>query len=418
MWIAGGLILLTVIIVASVVSAEPDGEKVYTEIVGRRDLQAVVTAPGEIDPKVKVNISAHVIGKIERLYFREGDRVRKGARLVDLEKHVFVAQRDRMKSEVANSRIEVNRARVSLSNADMQFGRAQKLLDQGIQARELYDNARLQMETARATLASAEEGVRRAQAGLTQAETDLRRTTIEAPIDGKVVQLSAHEGEVVVTGTMNNPGSVIAVIADLSEILVQAEVGETEITRIRIGQGAEVRVDAVADKKYEGRVVEIGSSAGTRAGSASSVRYFQVKVALHNADENLRPGMTAQVEVITESQKNTLAVPVQSVVERDPETLKRKGRKRGSQPESTSSKKKKKKYVMVVTGGKVTFTGVNSGISNTTHVAVLTGLKGGEQIVTGPFRTIRKLREGDAVRIEEEDREAAEKSSDEREQEK
>lgn len=415
MWIGSGAVVLITIIVASVLSGDPEGEKVYAEWVGRRDIQSVVAAPGEIDPKVKVNISAHVIGKIERLYFREGDRVRKGARLVDLEKHAFVAQRDRMRSEVANSRIEVTRASVARANAERQFRRAQQLLDQGIQAREPYESSRLAYETSSTALASAKEGVRQALAGLTQAETDLKRTTIEAPIDGKVVQLSAQEGEVVVTGTMNNPGSIIAVIADLSEILVQAEVGETEIVSINVGQRAEVQVDAVLDKIYRGRVVEIGSSAAIRASSGSGVRHFQVKIALENADDRLRPGMTAQVEIITGANRNVIAVPVQAVVERMPAAIKRQSKRR---TEKTDPDARAKKYVIQVRGGKATFTGVSTGISNTTHVAVVSGLSGGEEIVTGPFRAIKKLLDGDRVRIEKEDNQPRQEANETTEQEK
>lgn len=398
MWIAGGVALLAVIVIASAAGGDPKGEVVYVEPVQRRDIQAIVSAPGEVDPKVKVNISAHVIGKIEKLYFREGDMVRKGDRLVDLERAAYVAQRDRMRSEVANRRIEVSRARISLANAEAQFKRAQDLSQQGIQAQELFEQTRLQRDNARAALASAEEAVRQALAGLAQAENDLERTMIVSPIDGKVVQLSAQEGEVVITGTMNNPGSVIAVIADLSEILVQAEVGETEITGIRVGQEARVRVDALPGRVFEGRVAEIGSSASVRAGAGSGIRYFRVEISLINPDESLRPGMTSQVEIVTDAAKGALTVPIQSVVERDPKTLKvRTGRDARAASDSPLGK-----YVFLYENEKATLRPVTTGISNDTHVAIVSGLQEGDQIVTGPFRTLKSLENEARVRPEEE----------------
>jgi HlyD family secretion protein len=242
--------------------------------------------------------------------------------------------------------------------------------------------------------------VRQAAASLTEAENELTRTTIVSPIDGKVVQLNAHEGEVVVTGTMNNPGSIIAVIADLSEILVEAEVGETEVVAIRAGEPAKIKVDAVADHEYAGHVTEIGSSAAVRANAGSGIRYFKVKVAIDNPDARLRPGMTSQVSIITSTVADSLAVPIQSVVERVP------GAKKDDDEENDAAPKRK--YVFVVRDGKVHQTEVTTGISDATHVTIRSGLKGGDPIVTGPFRTIKALHDGDRVEITKEEKRAAE----------
>jgi len=409
-WLTLGAIVLIIVLAASLSSGGPKGEKVYVEPVKRRDIESVVSAPGEVDPKVKVNISAHVIGKIEKLYFKEGDTVRKGQRLVELERVAYVAQRARMASMLANGRIEARRARINLTNAETQFRRAQRLQEQGISAQELFDRSALDLENSRAAVASAEEGVRQAAAGLAQAEEDLARTTILAPIDGKIVQLNAHEGEVVITGTMNNPGSVIAVIADLSEILVEAEVGETEVVRMRVGQPAKVKVDAVQDFEYRGQVAEIGSSATAKAGS-SGLRYFNVKLGLQNADERLRPGMTAQVDIITESAKNALSVPVQSVVERTP------GNKAKAEADDDPDAKKLK-YVFVVEKDKAQMVQVTTGINNATHVVITSGLKEGNSVVTGPFRVFKKLKDGQRVVPESEKKriEDEKKDSDEKDQ--
>ncbi len=297
--IAAAVVLIGAIVFFSIRSGGGNAEKVYAEKAVPRKIEAVVTAPGEIDPKLQVNISAYVIGKIEKLYFNEGDYVKKGQKLVDLERASFVAARDRMRSMVENGRIEVERSRVALATAKLAYDRAVNLQKQGINSQELFDQAKLAYDNARAGYSSAEQGVRQAQAALVQAETDLSHTTISSPIDGKVVQLSAREGEVVITGTMNNPGSVIAVIADLSQILVNAEVGETDVVGIRVGQVGRIHVDAVPNKEYSGHVSEIGSSANIRQSAGSGVRYFTVKVLIDNPDDRLRPGMSSQVSIVT-----------------------------------------------------------------------------------------------------------------------
>jgi HlyD family secretion protein len=390
--IGGAALLLAIIIFASIRGGGTKGEKVYVTPAGTKQLESVVTASGQIDPKVKVNISAHVIGKIERLYFNEGDTVRRGQKLFELEKPMYTAQRDRARAELANRRIEVQRARASLSNAELAFRRAQSLQRQGIQAQELFDRANVELENARAGYASAIEGVRQAEATLRQAEEDLSRTTLVAPLDGKVVQLNAREGEVVITGTMNNPGSVIAVLADLSQILVEAEVGETEIVGIKVGQPARIKVDAVPGKEYAGHVAEIGSSAAVRQSAGSGIRYFKVKVAIDDADDSLRPGMTSQVSIVTSTQKNAVAVPIQAVVERVP------GAKEEDEAEEDDDAPKEK-FVFLARDGKADMARVETGISDATDVAIVSGVKAGDPVITGPFRTLRRLKDGAAIEV-------------------
>jgi HlyD family secretion protein len=395
--VGGAIIVVAVIIIFSIKAGGSDAEKVYVEPVKTKKLEAVVTAPAEINPSLKVNVGAHIVGKIERLYIKEGDIVRKEQKLIDLERPAYEAQLQRAQAELANRRIEVQRARVALATADLTYKRAVSMQNQGLSAQELFDKAKLDIENARAGYASSQEGVRQGQALLTQAQTDLSHTTIVSPIDGKVVQLNAHEGEVVVTGTMNNPASVIAVIADLGEILAEADVGETEVVGVKLGLPAKIKVDAVPDKEYQGSVVEIGSSATQRVGSGAGMRYFKVKSAISNADDRLRPGMTAQVSIITSSEPNAVAVPIQSVVERVPP---RPGQKK---TDTVDENAPKKKYVFVVKDGVARMTEVTTGISDTTHVAITQGLKAGDQIVTGPFRILKSLKDGAKVEVTKEE---------------
>ena len=395
--IAAVVIAVVAIVYFSVRGGGDQGEKVYAEPVKSRRIESVVTAPGEVDPKFKVNISAHVIGKIERLHFNEGDNVRKGQVLIELERPSFEAARDSVKAQLEGRRIEVIRAKAQLDTAQLAYNRAASLGKQGIQAQEAYDQARLNLDNARAGYASALQGVQQGSAAISQANTDLSYTTITAPTDGKVVQLNTREGEVVIPGTMNNPGSVLAVIADLSQILVEAEVNETEVTAIRPGQKAKIHVDAVADKEYAGHVTEIGSSAGVRnsGGAGGGVRFFKVKVEIENPDDRLRPGMTSQVSIVTSTAGDSLAVPIQSVVERVPGAMK---------DEEADENAPKKKYVFIVKDGKVKQTEVTTGISDATHVVLTSGVKPKDIIVTGPFRILTKLHDGDPVEVTKEEK--------------
>ncbi|HYS54802.1 MAG TPA: efflux RND transporter periplasmic adaptor subunit, partial [Thermoanaerobaculia bacterium] len=352
--IAGAIVLIAIIIFASVRAGGSKAEKVYAEAVKSRKIEAVVTAPGEVNPRVKVNIDAHIVAKIEHLYFKEGETVRKGQKLVALEATPYLAERSRAGAAVANGRIEVQRAKAAMGTAELAYRRAVNMRQQGIQAQELFDRAQLDLGNARAAYQSALEGVNQAQAILQQAETNLSHTTIVSPIDGKAVQLNAHEGEVVVTGTMNNPASVIAVIADLSEILVESDVNETDVVALRLTMPAKIKVDAIPDKEYAGHVAEIGSSATARQSAGAGIRYFKVKVSIDNPDDRLRPGMTSQVSIITSAVAGAPVVPIQSVVERLPPTA---SKAKGAESEEDENLPKKK-YVFVIRNGKVKMTEV------------------------------------------------------------
>jgi HlyD family secretion protein len=397
--IIAAVVLVAVIIFASVKGGGSKGEPVYVEPVTQRNIQAIVTAPGEVNPKVKVNISAYLIAKIEKLYFKEGDAVKKGQRLVDLERTAYQAAYSRATAAVSNSRIEVARAKTNVATMELAYKRAMNLKQQGIQAQELFDQARQNHDNAVAAYDSANQSVAQAQALLQQAQNDLDHTTILSPMNGRAVQVNAHEGEVVIPGTMNNPGSVIAVIADLSEILVEADVGETEITGIRLNESSKVHVDAIPDKEYNGHVAEIGSSAALKQGTGAGLRYFKVKVQFDDADERLRPGMTAQVSIITTTSGSALSVPIQSVVERVPPALAKS--KTGTDDEDENAPKSK--YVFVVKDGKVKMTEVKTGVSDTTHVALVSGVTKNDKVVTGPFRTLKKLKDGDSVEVTKEE---------------
>jgi HlyD family secretion protein len=399
--IAVALVLAAIVFASLRAQGREKGVKVYAEPVVRREVAQIVKASGELEPRVKVNISAHVIGKIEKLFVQEGDRIEKGQPFLRLEQQAFIAQRDQWAAQLSSARTAVQQAEVSLADSRIKLDRARRLSGEGIATREQLEAAQLAETSAKLQLDSARENVRQMQANLTNAQDALSKTTIYAPLSGRVITLNAKQGEVVVSGTMNNPASVIGTIADMSEILATVDVDETEIVNVHPGQSAVLKVDAVPNKEYHGKVVEVGSSGFNRP-QQPDVTFFKVKVLLDDPDPDLRAGMSVRAEIHTAAHPHALVVPIQAVVERKP--LGQDETKAGS----GGGKDEEVKVVFLIAGGKARQRPVETGISDDTHVELLAGVKPGEQVITGPYRTLKDLKDGDAVHAsttsEEEDR--------------
>ena len=382
--IVAGLLVLGGILAASMkAGSAKTGVRVYAEATARRDIQQVVKATGEINPRIKVNISAHVVAKIEKLFVSEGDWIEKGQPFLRLEQNVFVADRDQWAAQLRSAETAVRRQEVALADTASKLRRAQLLYNGGSFTAEQLENAQLAERSARLQLEEARDLVSQDRANLLRAQTDLGKTVIYAPISGQVIALSAKEGEVVVSGTMNNAASVIGTIADMSEVLAEVDVDETEIVQVQPGQRAALKVDALPKRVYHGKVTEVGSSGYNRS-SQPDVTFFRVKVLLDDSNRQLRSGMSVRAEIETQADKGALVVPIQAVVERPP-----LGASGGNEV----------KVVFVVAGGKAHQRKVDTGISDETRVEVMTGLRPGEQVVTGPYRSLRDLRDGDPVRI-------------------
>jgi HlyD family secretion protein len=400
------VLVLAAIVFASVrVQGLDKGAKVYAEAVARRDVSQIVKASGGLEPRVKVNISAHVVGKIDKLWVQEGDWIEKGQPFLRLEQQAFIAQRDQWAAQLRSSETAVQQAQVSLADSRVKLTRAQKLSADGIATREQLEAATLAEASARLQLDSAREQVQSSQANLVNAQDALTKTTIYAPLTGRVIALNAKEGEVVVSGTMNNPASVIGTIADMSEILATVDVDETEIVNVKLGETAVLKVDAVPSKEYHGKVVEVGSSGFNRA-NQPDVTFFKVKILLDDPDPDLRASMSVRAEIHTAAHAKTLVAPIQAVVEREPLTAGSAAAKASAK--SSGTKADTVKVVFVVEQGKVHQRQVTTGISDETHVELTSGVKAGDSLVTGPYRTVKELKDGDAVTVsktsEEEDR--------------
>lgn len=370
-------------------------ERVYGADVERRDITRLVKASGVIDPRVKVNISAHVIGKIEKLHVEEGQWIEAGEPFLELEKEAFAAARDSAAAQLAIAKSRARQAEINLRDTELKLVRMRRLADEQIASVEQLEQAELQYNSSELGVEQGREAVLQARASLDKANDDLSKVTIFAPLTGRVIELNAEQGEVVVSGTMNNPASVIGTIADLSEILGEVEVDETEVAFLATGQDAELKVDALPDNEYSGRVVEIGSS-GYEKPSQPDVTFFKVKVLFDAPDDTLRPGMSVRAEIRTAEQEDVLAIPIQAVVDRPP---------LGDDGEPIEGEDEVGVVFVIDAGDPDTVSQmpVETGLTDPTHAEVTSGLEEGQTVVTGPYRTLKDLEDGDAVRLQDKD---------------
>lgn len=395
------VVALTVIVAGSLLRERgEEGVEVDVELVVERDITRWVKASGEIDPRVKVNISTHVVGRIERLYVEEGDWIEAGQPFLRLEQQAFLAARDDWQARLQTALTDVRQAEVNLADAELKLKRQRRLAEEGIASQEVLEAAELARTAAELRLEQAGQSVAQARANLDKALDDLSKTTIYAPLSGRVIELNAEQGEVVVSGTMNNPASVIGTIADLSEILAEVDVDETEIVYVEEGQDTELAVDALPETTYAGRVVEVGSS-GYTLRAQQDVTFFKVKVLLENPDRRLRPGMSVRAEIETATHEDVRVVPIQAVVQRPPVRADVETEPRRVDGDSGDAEVADEvSVVFVVEDGEAVQRPVVTGISDTTHVEVRSGVETGERVVSGPYRTLRDLEHGEAVEVE------------------
>jgi HlyD family secretion protein len=393
--VAAGVGLLALVVVASL-RARGGGEtvRVYAEKAARRDITQTVEASGQIQPRVRVNISAHVIGRIEKLYVEEGQTIAAGEPFLELEREAYLAARDDARARLALAETERRRCEVELADQRVRVERARRLAGEGIAAQESLEAAELQLASAELQVRSAREGIAQARALLVKAEDDLHKTTIWSPLAGRVVALHAEQGEVVVSGTMNNPASVIGTVADLSELLAELDVDETEIVHVRVGLEADVLVDALPEERLPGKVVEVGSSGYARP-QQPDVQFFRVKVLLDRADERLRPGMSTRAAIRVATREAALVVPIQAVVERAPA----KAGATETAESGTTGSGEEVPVVFVVADGRARQRSVGTGIADPTHLEIVDGIAEGDEVVTGPYRALRRIEDGDRVRI-------------------
>jgi HlyD family secretion protein len=438
------LITLAVVIAgAGVVGANlyfkrDKGVTVTTETIRARDLEAVVSASGKIQPKRLVNITAETSGRVVNLAVNEGDRIKTGQFLLQIDPKTLRSRVDNSEASLQVAAVSLEQMRQSVETARVQLEQAKQTLvrQQGLWKQQLTTRAELEkaendVKTAESSLqerdksAMAQESrIMQERAGLDSAKYDLTKVRIESPIDGIVTRRNIQEGETAMIGTMNNAGTVLLTLADMSIIQAEVEVDETNIPNVRLGQVAKISIDAIPDKSFKGHVTEIGNSPIQAATTGSTqATNFKVVVVLDEKVPEVRPGFTCTADITTATRQSVAAVPIPSVAVREltydangqvikqPQDTKRRRRSNSDSvvdPVASAAElkpgetRKETEGVFVVRdkSKNVEFVPIKMGIAGDKYFEILSGLKAGDQVVTGPYNSVRNIADGDAVKVD------------------
>ena len=410
-FVIGGAVVVGLIVMSVIRATSSKVESVQLASVRREDVTSRVRAPGKIEPKTQVKISADVPGKVIVLNVKEGDSVHRGQLLLQLDDTQYRSAHQQSLAALAAAKARVREAESALRVSEAAFGRQRALFEQKLLSQAEWDNANNAHEGARVALATAQEDVARAAAASAAAADNLSKCRFVAPFDGVVSALNVEKGEIVITGTMNNPGTQILVVSDLSGMLVRAEVDETDVVDMRVGQTARISVDAFPDTTFPGTVVEIGNTAKRSAiSSVEGQTNFEVKVVFDHQVPSIRPGMTADVEIATGTHERTLAVPIQSVVIRTQSQLDRAARKNvkrakpspglSADEDTVGRRDPEISGVLVAKDGVVRFVPVRTGLTSETMIEVMGAIQPGDVVVSGPYKALRELKPGTKVKKE------------------
>lgn len=405
--IIGVIILL--IVIAVIASGKKDKiVTVQTEKVSKRNITQVVSGTGTINPEIKVDISAEISGEIVQLPFKEGDTVKKGDLLVKIKAETYGARINQQQAGVQYSRTQVEVAENNLRKAELELQRTQQLFQSGLVSQSDLDNARIAYEVAVSNVKSSNANVRQNLAMLQQSSQDLSKATIRSNMDGIVTALNNELGEKVV-GTQQMAGTVIMTVSDLAVMDAEIEVSETDITNVKLGDTADVEVDAFPDRIIKGYVYEISNSAKSKGqGTQEQVVNFIVKIRIIDKDVQLKPGMSCNAEIKVNSKTDIISIPIQCVTAREEEKNEETSDedvKRKSE-ENLKKKEKPREVVFIVEEGtpsKVKIVQVKTGISDDRYIEILEGLTYDQIVVKGPYKAISKeLDEGTVIKIDNE----------------
>jgi HlyD family secretion protein len=440
--VVGLVILVGAIVGFTVNQTQKNVVTVQTGKVVKEDITSLVTASGEIKPKTFVNVGANAFGRITKLYVKEGEKVKRGQLLAQLENVQSAADVDQMKASLASSQTDAIAADAALNTASAQlksstadlartkleFERAEKLFTSNLISKADYDTKKAAYEVAQAVQAqdqarvaqakaqldSSQGHIRSARAQLTHQQDLLSKTIYVAPFDGTVTSLPVHEGETVVVGIQNSPGSTLMTVADMNVITAEVRVDETDIVNLKLGQSADVTIDAIPGQTFKGKVTEIGDNAIIRSTGVSTsqstsgsqeAKDFKVVITLDAPPANLRPGLSATAKITTGFEKGAVAIPIQALTMRDKNDLEAQAKKGGNKKDITAPLEKKESKeiqgVFVVTPGKkAEFRQVETGLTGTTEIQIKSGLKENEEIITGSYKVLKTLKNGAGVKVD------------------
>jgi HlyD family secretion protein len=398
----GVIVGLGAILAFSLTGRDRNLPRVTTAKVEKVDLVAKVTANGKIQARRKVDLSALVMGQIVNLAVKEGDHVQRGQLLLQIDKTQLAAAAQGSEASLAAMQHDLDAARANAEQARLDYQRAKGNFDAHILSEAEYQKAKSTLDAAQATLEATDQRMRQAMANLAGSRDSLSKTTVTAPIEGIVTALPIKEGEVTVIGTMNNPGTQLLTVSDMGEVEAVMMVDETSVPQVKVGQTATLAIDAYPGKKFQGVVTEVGSSPIPKNDpdllsltQGSEAINFKVKIRVQNPPESIRPGFSVTAEIVTGRKEGATAIPIQALVVRD---VPRKDGKKGP----AAGRPETEEGVYVVKEGKLQFVKVESGLAGELMIEVSKGPRVGAEIVTGPFKVLRQVKEGDKVVIEKE----------------
>ena len=406
-----GLAVVVVALVAAGVVAfrinqkKNAGTEVRLEQVGRRDLVSAVTASGKIEPKTSVDISADITGRIVEIAVREGDPVKRGQFLLQIDPAQYQAAVARAQGAVSSTQAVLLQTRASRDQAQRAWNRAKQLTELGdnLISPESAEQAQTALEVAEANFQSSRAQLEQARASLQEAKDNLAKTRLTAPISGRVVRLAVEEGEVAVPGTFSRETGLLMTIADLSVILAKVQVDETDVVRLKMRDSVEVNIDAYPDTTFSGRVTKVSHSAKltptqTASGSNDRAVDFDVEITLRNPPPDIRPDLSCTARIVTDTRNKALSIPIIALTVRDHEKVPNEA-EAGPVVDTLRQRfaKREAEGVFVVRGGLATFRPVKVGVAGDEYFEVVDGLREGETIVAGTYQAIRDLKDGAKV---------------------
>lgn len=389
--ISAVLVLIAFVVVMNLRARREKSIRVTIEKAARHDLTSIVSASGEVKPKKNINISAHVPGRIIKIGVVEGEEVKAGDFLLKLDSTQYEAnaERDRALIEAYRSQLIQSEARMKMDQNS--YSRQKQLYDSQLISQEQLEASKGQSDVSRAEVQAFRHQIQQAQASLKSTLDSLSKTVYNSPIDGIITSLKVEEGEVAVVGTMNNPGTVLMTIADLSEMEVEVDVDETDVVGVGLGEKSDIKVDALPNQVLKGYVTEIGSSAIEKLSTTQQEsRDFKVKITLENPPKALKPGLSASADIITAEKKGVLAVPISALVLREKD-----------KPDSKKKEKIDEEGLYALDNGRAKFYPVTKGIIGGLDIEIASGIKEGQEVIVGPYSALRQLKDGVLIKLEE-----------------
>jgi HlyD family secretion protein len=368
---------------------------VRTQTVVRRDLVARVSASGKIETTRKVDVSASISGKVIHLPMREGDMVEEGMLLFRIDPTQTQTLVTQFQAGIRSAKTNIAVAEANQQQAKIEYERQKALFDRNVIAEDLVQRARSAYEVEIARTNGAKEEIVRLEAQLKNAVHDLTKVNVHADISGVVTKLNIHEGENAFVGTFNNPGTVLMTISDLNHMEAWVEVDETDVVNLRVGQHAEIIVDAYPDTVFHAVIDRIGNSPITETGSNQQAVNFEVVILLTDTIPNVRPGLSCVADIITGTRRDVLSIPIQALTVREPEDEKKNAD--GDDDPSTRRRNRAHEGIFVIEEDRAFFRHVTTGLTGERHFEILSGLEENSDIIIGPFETLRTIKDSTLV---------------------